>query len=137
MFTWHDVLSKEEWEKAVSTVENIPIETDCRWWLRSQGSVTQTTAYVSKDGEINAAGTHVDTRVICVRPAFRIPHLVPNNYKSGEKVLIGKTKCTMIAFDTVLADEVICFKRFDHTDNNYDTSEIKEYINSNAFRELL
>ena len=139
MFTRHDVtevflLSKEEWEKAVSTVENIPVETDCRWWLRSQGSVTQATAYVSKDGEINVAGTYIDTRDACVRPAFCIPHLSSNCCKPGDKITVGtQTVCTVISADIALADNIVCKHRFDPDNNDWNASEIKKFINSDEF----
>lgn len=129
------LLSKEEWEEIVATVPNIPIDNNEYWWLRSPAKNYFDAMYVRMDGSVCDHGAPVNYSYAGVRPALRIP--IPKGYKVGDKIKVGSTMCTMVAFDLLLVDQGICSHSFDTSNNNYDTSEIKEYINSEEFLEML
>lgn len=138
-FQFDDIflLSIEEWENAVATVPNIPVEQNGRWWLRSPGIIDNFAAYVSGYGCVLNIGSTVD-RELGVRPAFRISHLSSNSCKPGDKITVGsQTVCTVISDDCVLADDIVCQHQFDSKDNIWANSELKSYVNSKKFKKLL
>lgn len=104
------------------------------WWLRSLGDCQNYAAIVHYDGYVYRGGYDVDIDGRAVRPAFRI-----NNLKSeiGEPVRVSKIWCTVIDKDLVLANHPICNHRFDEKSNNWETSEIKAFINSDEFKAMI
>lgn len=132
------LLSEVEWETIAAVVPNVPVEQSSWWWLRSPGNYANDTAGVHHDGNIFNSGFYVNVSYGCVRPAFHIPHLTSNGYKPGDKITVGaKTVCTVVFENVALADSIICKHRFDQGSNNWKTSEIKQFINSDEFRLLL
>lgn len=129
------LLSREEWEKAVSEVPNIPINTGGWWWLRSPGYYSDSVCYVNYDGYVyDYYYYYTYITYIGVRPAFYIPHLSSNGCKPGDKITVGtKTVCTVISDDIALADNIVCKHRFDRSSNDWNASEIKKFINSDEF----
>lgn len=69
-----------------------------------------------------------------MRPAFIIPNL---SDCVGSKILVNDTICTVIDTVYALSDVSICVHRFDKATNEYDKSEIKEFINSEEFFDML
>ena len=131
------LLSAEEWEEAVATVPNIPIEQCCRWWTRSPTSYFRIAAIVERCGSVNYDGTSVNYEY-GIRPVFNIPYLLSISCKPGDKITVGtNTRCTVIKKGVVLADNIICRRRFDPDNNNYENSEIKKCINSPEFFKIL
>lgn len=104
------------------------------WWLQSPGNRSYKTAVVYRDGDINKRGYDVDYVSSAIRPAFRITNLKSEIW---DKVIIGKTLCTVVDKDLVLADSFICKSTFDEKSNNWETSELKAFINSKRFISLL
>lgn len=100
------------------------------WWLRSPGSVQSFAAFVYNDGGISEYGYPVEQDDIAVRPAFKIANL---SSVFGEKVYVGKLLCTVIGKNLVLADECVCNHRFDSESNDWEASELKAFIKSEAF----
>lgn len=104
------------------------------WWLRSPGYYPLNAAIVYQDGSIYEFGYYACIDFINVRPAFKINTL---ESKIGESVRIGKTWCTVVNTDLVLADCPICKHEFDSKSNEWETSELKKFINSEEFISLL
>lgn len=104
------------------------------WWLRSPGYYQFSVANVNRDGDVYEHGLNVRNDIYAVRPAFRI-----NNLKSkiGDKIMVGKTWCTVIDGGLVLADYPICEHRFDGKSINWETSELKAFIESNEFKAMI
>ncbi len=126
------LLSAEEWEE-VKKIKNVPQFTGW-WWLRSPGYYSTGAADVDYDGGISSYDDRVNYSDVCVRPAFRclgFPPIV------GEKVFVGNTLCTVIDADYALSDNAICQHRFDSESNDFEKSEIKAFLNSDKFKEML
>lgn len=100
------------------------------WWLQSAGYGQTNAAFVSYDGVIYEFGNHVNRDHSAVRPAFKI---TGSNFKIGEKVFVESVICTVIKDGLVLTDECICHRRFDTESNNWETSELKGFIESDYF----
>lgn len=127
-------LSAKEW-KAAKEIETVPLLTGA-WWLRSSGAYYKSTCYVL-DGIIDG---HFSQRVAYkgVRPAFGLPGLLSSNCPVGDKIIVGnKTVCTVISKDVALADTSVCRHVFDSEENEWNNSEIREYVNSDEFKKLL
>lgn len=141
MFTRHDVtavelLSLESWENTLATTPNVPVEQHGVWWLCSPGCNKYFAAVVHPDGCARSNGYGI-THVFGIRPVFCIPYLKLNGYMPGDKVMVEKTVCTVITNFHALADRVICRHRFGFGNNEYKSSEIREYIHSEEFWRLL
>lgn len=131
------LLFAEEWEEAVATVPNIPIEQFCRWWLRSPAPYFRLAAIVERSGSVNHDGTSVNYEY-GIRPVFNIPYLLSISCKPGDKITVGtNTMCTVINKGVVLADNIIDRHRFDSDNNDWETSELKAFINSDEFFTML
>lgn len=128
-------LSIEELENVISSVPNIPIEQNDRWWLRSSGSFVFSAAYVlGDDGTVYERGLAVGCK-LGVRPAFRIPYIAAEGLIPGDKIIIGEhTVCTVIAPGVVFADNIICKHRFDKASSIWETSELRQYLKSDDFK---
>ena len=126
------LLSEEEWEKA-KEIKSVPKYTSW-WWLRSHGNYSNSAMDVYGNGDINYSGAYVGDTDDCVRPAFKIPNL---KLEIGSKVFVENTLCTVIDDDFVLSDKTVCRHRFDSKSNDYETSEIKQFINSYQFERML
>lgn len=116
------------------------------WWLRSPGSIQYDAAIVATDGSVYHGGDDVSNDLDCVRPAFVIPGLDSKIY---DKVHIGGYRytfdgdyiggcvCTVVDKDLVLADDVVCYHRFDAKSNDWNKSELKAFIESDEFLKKL
>ena len=116
------------------------------WWLRSPGRNQLDAATVSSGGSVCYNGHIVTYGSDCVRPAFVIPGLDSKIY---DKVHIGGYRytldgdyiggcvCTVVDKDLVLADDVVCYHRFDAKSNDWNKSELKAFIESDEFLKKL
>lgn len=105
------------------------------WWLRSPGYYQYDATYVYIGGGVYELGDYVYSDNIAVRPAFRI-----NNLESeiGGKIMVGKTWCTVVDEGLALADCIIGGShRFDKESNNWETSELKAFIESDEFKAMI
>lgn len=104
------------------------------WWLQSPSDCQNIAVFVYSNGDINKDGNCVNNERCTVRPAFRI-----NNLKSkiGDKIMVGKTWCTVIKKDFALADYPICQHIFDLKSNDWETSELKAFIESDEFKAMI
>lgn len=55
----------------------------------------------------------------------------------AKKVYVGKLLCTVIDKDLVLADECVCYHRFNSRSNDWNTSELKAFIESEEFADQI
>ena len=104
------------------------------WWLRSPGYYQYTAAFVSTDGSVSYGGDCVYSDRGCVRPAFVIPGLDSKIY---DQVHVGGCVCTVVDKDLVLADDVVCYHRFDAKSNDWNKSELRAFIESDEFLKKL
>lgn len=110
------------------------LERDYWWWLRSPGSFQDPAACVFNDGSIYYSGICVSFDDVCVRPVFIIPNL---NLKIGDKIQVENCMCTIIEENLAFAENGVCKHFFDYETNNWETSELKRYIESEDFKNLL
>ena len=123
------LLSSEDWKHAR---EVAPIYTGT-WWLRDPDEDDYLVYAVANGGVVDCWGFPPRT-LLGVRPAFIVKN---TGLKRGDKLLVGNTVCTILKDDLVLSDTVIALHKFDRRTNNYDKSEIKQYINSDEFKARL
>lgn len=116
-------------EQAEKVPKNVLARNDW-WWLRTAGQHPNFAAFVDEDGDIYEEGFIVYHAYNGVRPAFRITGV---SLDFNELVYIGKLPCTAIDKDLVLANELICDHRFGRETNDWETSEIKAFIESSSF----
>lgn len=130
------LLSDEEWVQA-KKIPSVPVEQPRWWWLRSCGANSDFVCCVDSDGGIHGHFCIYYTWHN-VRPAFRIASLAYHDFQPGDKILVGKkTVCTVITEEIALADNILSDHRFDPDNNDWETSEIKTFINSGEFLAML
>lgn len=117
------LLSTEEYEKYKSKIPDI----NCWWWLRSPGYYSNYAAYVSGDS-VYDNGRYVSNSYGAVRPALRI---IPGQWRltdTNNRIF----RCGMIWIeideDLYIAEVPITFRRFDEKSNNYQASEIRQFL---------
>lgn len=135
------LLSASGWEDVLASVPNVLIESFHRWWTCSPCRAHDCAVFVNIDGSIYHPGTYVMSEKIWIRPVFRIIPRTTNILFPGAKVTIGAFNGVIIntfcypdgnLYD-VLCDSVVTRHPFDAETNEFDNSEIREYINSPAF----
>lgn len=114
----------------------IPVAT-AWWWLRSRGAYSNKAAYVFIDGDVYPEGYDVSKEKADVRPAFEINPKIAGNIAPGEKIQIGKYDATMLKGGICLLDDCVCKHRFDEKSGMWDGSEIKNFIESEEFLEMI
>lgn len=121
----------------IEQAERLPRELRAReywWWLRSPGYFQDYAACVSGGGSVYYYGCYVNDDYSGVRPAFVIPGLDSKIY---DQVHVGGCVCTVVDKDLVLADDVVCYHRFDAKSNDWNKSELKAFIESDEFLKKL
>ena len=126
------LLSIREWNKA-KEIKSVPRFIGW-WWLCSPGYYSTLATCVYGSSITNDYGDDVKYDFGRVRPAFKIPNL---KLEIGSKIFVENTLCTVIDTDYALSDIAVCQHRFDKKSNDYETSEIKQFINSDEFKEML
>lgn len=106
------------------------------WWLRTPDMRPSNNGWeyvyeVFEKSTRNVLAVHCNSGV---RPAFEIDNLNADLY---ERVKVEEIYCTVIDKNLVLADDVICNCRFDNKSNDWLSSELKKYIESDNFLSLL
>lgn len=124
------LLSKEEWKLCRDICPNYT----GWWWTRSADIFSDSSCYVNFGGSVRSS--YVDHFYNGIRPAFIIRNSLPL-LKRGDHVFVGNIPCTVVSPVVVLADYPVCLHRFDEDSNDYETSEIKEFINSDEFAALV
>lgn len=97
------------------------------WWLRSPGTFCGAVE-VDENGNVNYFGLKVDYNRGGVRPALKIKNLDLLNLEIGETVKVFGLLAQCIGDNSVLLCESITNHRFDSKSNDYETSEVKRFI---------
>ncbi len=127
------LLSLEDFNKNKSVIPTV----QAWWWLKTSGAYSNKAAYVFIDGDAYAQGYDVSKDKADIRPLFVLDSEISNKLTMGEKVNIGKFTATVLANGNCLLDDIVCNHRFDEKSGNYTTSEIKEFIESEEFMNLI
>lgn len=109
----------------------IPESRDC-WWLRPSGFSQSFVARVHDFGIVYESGLYVITDATAVRPALRIQTSNPESFKAGDKIDIQDKKWTVLDVSEdhlyILCDSSVGVHRFDKESNNWETSELKCWL---------
>lgn len=99
------------------------------WWLRSPGYDSYYACAVDDNGFLYNNRTVRYTRGI--RPALLITN-PDRTYEYGSEIKIGKYSWTVLHSDEhecyALCTEIVATRRFDKKSNEYDTSEVKQWL---------
>lgn len=119
------LLSEKEHIKLESNIPKVGF----KWWLRSPGNYQRNAAVVLSDGsryyDCVSSARGVRPALIIDRASF--------NLKFGDNFFFYGHNWTVISKDYALCDEKFCYMPFrsdfyTHDANNYDTSNIKRYL---------
>lgn len=99
------------------------------WWLRSSGISKYYAAYVDDDGSVSSRGLVVCGNYGSVRPALVI-NLNSSSFKVGDCFIFANKEFEIISENMAFCKSDIGLSRFAEVTNNYETSEIKKYINN-------
>lgn len=110
-------------------------ENKCCWWLRSPGYDSRSAAAVGSSGDIHVSGLNVNYDYNAVRPALRSEEPLIKTLPKTEKGCVKYLGTTWIDISDYLGYQCLlkkkCLKkphRFDYKSNNYDQSEVKNFI---------
>lgn len=115
------LLSIDEYKKYEANIPHIR----CKWWLRSPGIDSNHAAGVDINGYVNYYGSLVYCVHDAVRPAL---HLESPAHKIGDRVIEAGFPWIVIDKGIAIAEVPIAFRWFDPTDNDYDVSEIRQFL---------
>ena len=135
------LLSIEEYEKYKSVIPT----TNYWWWLRSPGYYQNYAAYVSNGGDAIMRGYNINDAFGAVRPALKINLEMTDNrfwYKPekliGSKIEYGQYTWTVLNANFgelyVLCDKCIARHCFDPESNNWATSELKQWLETDGLK---
>ena len=118
------LLSAEEYKKYE---DKIPLIRDS-WWLRSPGYDQFFAAFVYGNGPLNYGGDDVNNDAVAVRPALRIDNPQSGNLKIGDRFVEADFPWIVIGDGLAIAEVPIAWRRFDAESNDYETSEIRQFL---------
>ena len=108
---------------------------NCHWWLRSPGLYSRDAAIVGSSGAVYDYSSNVYLDNIAVRPALRSEEPLIKTLQKTEKGCVKYLGTTWIDISDYLGYQCLlkkkCLKkphRFDAKSNNYDSSEVKKFI---------
>lgn len=120
-----DLLSIEE-------VKKLPIKIrqyDCWWWLRSPGYYSDSIANVNTNGFVFEDGDYVYVGSYAVCPALTISNLKSFNLKLYSAYNLFGYNWIYIGNNKFLYKDKIIRHWFDEESNDYETSDIKQFLN--------
>ena len=117
------LLTEEEYEK-YNNMHRIPTVND-RWWLRSKGYDQNCTADVLYDGEVSLYGSYFSDGDFAVRPVLKSEIL---NMPIGTMFAALGNTWWMIDNHFAISADVITHRRFDPDSNDWETSELKKWL---------
>ena len=115
------LFTKEEYE---AHREQLPLVTD-GWWLRSPGDYFYYAADVDNGGFVNEYGDDVNYDYNAIRPALKSAII---NLPIGEKFIALGNRWLMIDDGFAISEDVITHRRYDSKNNEWETSELKEWL---------
>lgn len=98
------------------------------WWLQTPGYLPHDVAFVNCAGSYDASGACVNDNNVCVRPAIKIDVRPYLPLVIGETVLVLGREAQFVGNGMVLFCEPIDHRKFDNETNNFNKSELKEYL---------
>lgn len=128
-----ELLSIEEARELPESV----IKYGASWWLRSHGKNPYNADFVHFRGEISDLGKYVQNSYIAVCPALKISNPKPSNLELYGKYLVNNESIGIynefigiyIGDNKFLYKGRVIYHRFDSESNDYETSDIKQYLN--------
>ena len=126
------LLSLEDYERNHYIIPT----SDNWWWLKSGSPFRRNVAYVFIDGDAYAQGYKV-TSCADIRPLIYIDNEKSKDLVPGSVVKIGKYTATVLSDRSCLIDYGVCRRRFDSDYNDYERSEIKKYLQTDEFMNML
>lgn len=138
------ILSMEEHKRYRSIIPRIY----SWWWLRSPGYIQSFAAYVDSDENIVEHGSYVDRVDFAFRPALKLELEIADNlfwYNPekliGTKIEYGKYRWTILdaSFGELytLCDAIMGYGRFDTDSNDWETSELKQWLKTEGLRRII
>lgn len=118
------LLSIEEYEKYKDKIPKI----DCWWWLRSPGNYPYQAAIVGKGGVFYDVGIYVHGNDGAVRPVVNFSRFEHDYPKIGERIIKYNFPWIVIDEGLAIAEVPIAFRRFDEKSNDYENSEIRQFL---------
>ena len=118
------LLSVDEYKKYKDKIPHLNIFDT---WLRTAGKGTNA-AIIDRHGAIVEFGVYVGFECGAVRPALRIN---PDKWffkHIGSRIIYCGTTWVKIDYGLYIAEVPIAFRRFDEKNNNYTTSEIRQFL---------
>ena len=115
------LLTKEEYERYK---ERIPLVRDV-WWLRSPGHYDDRASIVLDDGYVNINGYSVDYFLVAVRPALKSELLT---LPIGTAFIALGNRWIVVDDGVAISQDVITHRRYDAESNNWETSELREWL---------
>ena len=98
------------------------------WWLRTPGDNVGTVMYVDDFGEEHEEGETVDTVLNSFHMMHVRPVLLVSGVKKGEKIRIFDNDWTAFSENAVLCDTQVGAFRFDLARTDYESSDIKKWL---------
>lgn len=130
--------SIEEWYDIVSRVKGIKVSNigvkRSDFMLRDSGKYSERVACVDRNGDVVEDGVNINDTVNGIRPIITVDEPGYPGCKATIKNLLNVY--TYVSEFEVFPDNIVGRHRFGN-DNNYENSELKEYINSLEFLKTL
>lgn len=96
------------------------------WWLRFNGYVQDYAAFVDCGGYVHDYyGRNVDDSLIAVRPVLKSEAI---NLPVGEKFIALGNRWVVIGDHFAVSEDVITHRRYDKKSNDWETSELKAWL---------
>lgn len=118
------LLSADEYKKYADI---IPI-VETFWWLRGAGWHDDEAILVRRGGTIDDIGGYVNATFRGVRPALTIEDCVFANLRIGERYVKYDFPWIKIDNNLAIAEVPIGFNKFDSESNDYEKSEVRQYL---------
>lgn len=116
----------------------LPIRSD--WWLCTPGGWDNCVCYVwGGNGNVSKNGFPIES-VFGVRPVLRFNVVNPESFYAGQSCPIGKFMWTVLSVKgaaiTALCNEAIMFRKYDETSNDWETSDLKYWLDTEGLKTI-
>lgn len=118
------LLSSDEYKKYGNIIPNV----ETFWWLRDTGWHDDEAILVRRGGTIDDTGGYVGASFRGVRPALTIEDIVFANLRIGERYVKYDFPWIKIDNNLAIAEVPIGFNKFDSESNDYEKSEVRQYL---------
>lgn len=118
------LLSTDEYKKYVDVIPEI----EAWWWTRTPGAHESKAVSVHRNGTVDTIGEYVKYGWVAVRPALTITHDIFAKLKVGDRYVKYDFPWIKIDDTLAIAEVPIGFVRFDVESNDYEESEVRQYL---------